>query len=159
MPTNGICTTSSCPRKMTHTNSMGLWYTNGSPYLGPKTRPYNNQPKKKKEENLQICSPVWPQNKTKESEKKDKYLDLAKNWKNYGTWRWQLYNCDWCFGTVIKGLLKGLKDLEVGGRVRHPNNSILKLARLPDKSPGDLRRLAVTQSPMKDISVSWWEKL
>ena len=27
--------------------------------------------------------------KLKESEKKDKYLDL-KNWKNYGTWRWQL---------------------------------------------------------------------
>ena len=29
--------------------------------------------------------------KLKENEKKDKYLDLARNWKNYGTWRWQLY--------------------------------------------------------------------
>ena len=29
--------------------------------------------------------------KMKESEKKDKYLDLARELKNYGTWRWQLY--------------------------------------------------------------------
>ena len=40
------------------------------------------------------------------------------------------------FGTVTKGLLKGLEDLEVGGQ-----NT--------EKSPGDLRRLAVTQSPVK----------
>ena len=26
-------------------------------------------------------------------------------------------NCDWCFGTVTKGLLKGLEDLQVSGRV------------------------------------------
>ena len=29
--------------------------------------------------------------KLKESEKKDKYLDLARELKKYGTWRWQLY--------------------------------------------------------------------
>ena len=29
--------------------------------------------------------------KLKESEKKDKYLDLAREFKNYGTWKWQLY--------------------------------------------------------------------
>ena len=39
------------------------------------------------------------------------------------------------FGTVTKGLLKGLEDLEVGNRV---------------ESPGDLRRLALPQSPVKD---------
>ena len=45
----------------------GLWYTSGSPNLGQKTRPYNNQRKKKKKENLQNCllyCPGWPQNKT-----------------------------------------------------------------------------------------------
>ena len=41
---------------------MGLCYTNGSPNLGQKTKPYNNQQKKK--ENLQNCNPGWPQNKT-----------------------------------------------------------------------------------------------
>ena len=30
--------------------------------------------------------------KLKESEKKDKYLDLAReSKKNYGTWKWRLY--------------------------------------------------------------------
>ena len=29
--------------------------------------------------------------KLKECEKKDKYLDLARELKNYGTWRWQLH--------------------------------------------------------------------
>ena len=40
---------------------------------------------------------------------------MPGNFKNYGTCRWQLYQL-W-FGTVTKGLLKGLEDLEVGGRV------------------------------------------
>ncbi len=37
-----------------------------------------------KEENLQNCGlyyPGWPQNKTEKSEKKDKYLDLAREMK------------------------------------------------------------------------------
>ena len=45
------------------------------------------------------------------------------------------------FGTVTKGLLKGLGDLEVGD---HLNNSIFENAQNTEKSPGDLRRLAVT---------------
>ena len=32
----------------------------------------------------------------------------------------------------------------------HPNNSIIEDRQNTDKSPGDLRRLAVTQSPVKD---------
>ena len=51
------------------------------------------------------------------------------------------------FGTVTKGLLKGLEDLEVSD---HPNNSIIENGQNTGKSPGDLRRLAVTQSPVKD---------
>ena len=46
------------------------------------------------------------------------------------------------FGMVIKGLLKSLEDLEVGGIIENGQNT--------EKSPGDLRRLAVTQSPVKD---------
>ena len=51
------------------------------------------------------------------------------------------------FGTETKGLLKGLEDLEVGD---HPNNSIIENGRNTVKSPGDLRRLAITKSPVKD---------
>ena len=52
------------------------------------------------------------------------------------------------FGTVTKGLLKGLEDLEVGGRVE-TNKSIIENGQNTEKSPGDRRRLAVTQSPVK----------
>ena len=56
--------------------------------------------------------------KLKESEKKDKYLDFVRELK-------KLWNIKvtiipiviGAFGTVTKGLLKGLEDLEVGGRV------------------------------------------
>ena len=47
------------------------------------------------------------------------------------------------FGTVTKGLLNGLEDLEVGGLV-HPNYSITKNGQNTEKSPGDLMRLSVT---------------
>ena len=32
----------------------------------------------------------------------------------------------------------------------HPNNSIIENVQNTEKSPGELRRLAVTQSPVKD---------
>ena len=57
---------------------------NGSPYLGQKTRPYDNQQKKKKKRTWKIVDFTVPTNhriKLKESEKKDKYLDLARELK------------------------------------------------------------------------------
>ena len=54
-------------------------------------------------------------------------------------------------GTVTKGLLKGLEDLEVsrsGGD--YPNGSIAEDGQNTETSPGDLRRLAVTQTPVKN---------
>ena len=62
-----------------------LWdfkHTNGSPNTGQKIRPHNNQQKKKK-----ICKivdfavPADHRLNLKESEKKDKYLDLARELK------------------------------------------------------------------------------
>ena len=38
---------STCPRKWHTQTPLGLWHTNGSPNLGQKTRPDNNQQKKK----------------------------------------------------------------------------------------------------------------
>ena len=39
----------------------------------------------------------------------------------------------------------------------HPNNSIIENGQNTEKSPGDLRRLAVTQSPVKDhqLTLMW----
>ena len=52
------------------------------------------------------------------------------------------------FGTVTKGLLKGLDDLEVGGRVETIQN--IRNGQNTEKSPGDLKRFGVTQTPVKD---------
>ena len=43
-----------CPRKWHSQTPVGLWYSNGSPNLGQKTRPYNDQQQQQKK-NLQNC--------------------------------------------------------------------------------------------------------
>ena len=65
------------------------------------------------------------------------------------------------FGTVTKGLLKGLEDLYVGGQVDTiQNNYIIENGQNTEKSPGDLRRLAVIQSPVKDHQLTlMWKSL
>ena len=72
--------------------------------------------------------------KLKECEKKDKYLDLARELKKL--WNMQVTIIPiviGAFGTVTKGLLKRLEN---GQNTK--------------KSPGDLRRLAVTQTAVKN---------
>ena len=60
--------------------------TNGSPNLGQKTRPYSNQQKKKRTcKIVDFAVPAEHGIKLKESEKKDKHLDLAIELKkSYG---------------------------------------------------------------------------
>ena len=51
-------------------------------------------------------------------------------------------------GTIPKGLMKGLKDLEIRWTSGyHPDYSIIKIGKNTEKSPGDLRRLTVSQTP------------
>ena len=62
-------------------------------------------------------------------------------------------------GTVPKGLLQGLEDLEIRGRVETIKTiPLLRSARNTEKSPEDLRRLAVTQTPVKKLSATTDEK-
>ena len=83
---------------------------------------------------------------------------LLENWKNYGTWRWQLYQL-WL--VLLARLLKIIKGHRGFGSWRpsgdHPNNSIIEDDQNTEKSPGDLRRLVVTQSPVKDhqLTLMW----
>ena len=64
-------------------------------------------------------------------------------------------NCYWCtrIGTGTGGF--GNKSTSR----KRPNYSIIKIGKNTEKSPGDLRRLAVTQTPEKTISLHWCEKL
>ena len=78
---------------------MGRWRTDGSPNLGQKTRPYNNQKQKKSFYKIvDFAVPADHRIKLKEYEKKDKYLDLAWELKKTVELEGDNYtNCDWCF--------------------------------------------------------------
>ena len=84
--------------------------------------------------------------KLKECEKKDKYLNLAVEHAgdNYT-------NCNWCIWNSNKRITigtGGLGSWRTGGD--HPNDSIIENGQNTEKSPGDLRRLVVTQTPVKN---------
>ena len=51
------------------------------------------------------------------------------------------------FGTVPKGLEKRMEELEIRGTI---DLSIAEIDQNTQKSPGDLKRLAVTQTPLQD---------
>ena len=77
---------------------MGRWHTHGSPNLSQKTRPNNNQQKKRNCKIVDITAPAEHRIKLKECEKKDKYLDLARELKKAVEHAGDNYtNCDWCF--------------------------------------------------------------
>ena len=59
---------------------LEFWDTNGSLNISQTTRPCNNRQKKKTCRIVTVAVPV-------EREKKDKYLDLARELKNFGTWK------------------------------------------------------------------------
>ena len=67
---------------------------------------------------VDFAVPVDHRIKLKECEKKDKFLDLARELKKL--WNMQVTIIPiviGAFGTVTKELVKGLEDVEVGGRV------------------------------------------
>ena len=92
----------------------------------------NKMKKKKTCKIVDFAVPADHRIKLKECEKRDKYLDIAKELN-------KLWNMEVtiipivisAFGTVTKGLLKGLEDLEVGGRVETIQTTVLwKTARI-----------------------------
>ena len=73
-------------------------------------------------------------------------MTLIENWKKLWNMKVTIIPIViGAFGTVTKGLLKGLEDLATEWRPSKQQHYWKR----PEKSPGDLRRLAVTQSPVK----------
>ena len=68
----------------------------------------------------------------KESEKKDKYLDLARELKKLWNMKVTIVPIViGALGTITKGLLKGLEDLEIGGQVKAiQTTALLRTARI-----------------------------
>ena len=59
-------------------------------------------------------------------------------------------NCNWCFWYSHQRIgtrTGGLENKRTNGD--HPNNSIIEFGHNTEKSPGNLRRLAVTQTPVR----------
>ena len=80
--------------------------------------------------------------KFKESEKRDKYLNLSRELKNYGTWRWLILIVIGVLGTISKELVKGLENLKNERMSRdHPDYYIIKISQNTEKSLGDLLSL------------------
>ena len=74
--------------------------------------------------------------------------ELKKLWKHESD---DCTNCDWCFWHSNKRIIKGpggLGNWRTSGH--HPNDSIIEDGQNTEKSSGDLRRLAVTQTPVKN---------
>ena len=130
--------------------------------LDPKTRSFNNRQKKKKKKRIckivDFAVPADHRIKLKECEKRDKYLDLARELKKTMEHEGTIIPHVICtFGTVTKGLLKGLEDLEVGDRGETiQTTALLKTARIL-RGVLDLRGLAVTQSSVKyyQLTLMW----
>ena len=136
--------------------SLGFWDTNGSPNLGQTTRPYNYQPPPPKKRTCRIVdfavlADHWV--KLKVREKKNKYLDLARELKKL--WNMKVTNshrCAWYSHQRIGKRSGGNGNKR--SSVEHPNYSTVKIGQNTEKSPGDLRRLDVTQTPLKKLSAN-----
>ena len=94
--------------------------------------------------------------KLKESVKKAKYLDLVRELKKImehesgGD-----TNCNQCSRyshQMIGKWTGGLWNKRPRGD--NPNDSYFKIGQNTEKSPGDLRRLAVTQAPVRDYRLT-----
>ena len=106
---------------------------------------------------MDFAVPVDHRVKLKESEKKNKYLDLA--WELKKLWNMKVTiipNVIGALGSVTEGLIKGLNDLEIRGRV-DTIQTATEIGQNTENSPGDLRRLAVTQTLVKDhqLTLMW----
>ena len=116
---------------------MVLWHTDWSPNLGQKTRPNNNLQKKTRISKIvDFTVPADHRMKLKEYEKKDKCLDLARELKKLWNMKVNIRPIViGSFGTVTKGLLKGLEVLEVGRRVEITlTTTLLRTARIWEES-------------------------
>ena len=95
-------------------------------------RPYNNQQKKRICKIVDFAVPADHKINMKEREKKDKYLDLARRLKKLWNMKVTIVPIViGVLGTITKGLLKGLEDLEVGGLVETIQmTALLRTARI-----------------------------
>ena len=110
----------------------------------------NKKRKKKICKIVDFAVPTDHRIKLKECENRDKYLNLARELKKIWNKKMTIIPIViGAFGTVTKWLLKGLEDLEVGGRVETiQTTTLLKTARI-------LRRVLETWGDLLSLKLQW----
>ena len=146
-----------CPREWDAQIPLEFWDTNRSPNLGKKTRPSNNKKKRTWQiVDFAILADHWV--KLKENENKDKYLDLARELKklrNMKVMEIPIVISFWYSYQRTNTGTGGLGNQRMRGD--HSNYSIIKTGQNTEKSPGDLRRLAVIQTSVENhqLRLEW----
>ena len=115
--------------------------------------------KKKNKENCQRVNfsvPAGHRVKLKESKKRDKYMNLTKELKK--TMKHEVAgdtNSIWCTRKDPQGLFKVAERFENWRTSRdYSHYSIVKIGQITEKSPGNLRRLNLAQTPVKNQQVT-----
>ena len=105
---------------------------------------------------MDFAFPANHSEKIKVSEKIDKNLDLGREKR-------KLWNMNMtmipivtgALGMIPKSLERRLEELEIGGRIETiETTTLLKLTSILRRVPKDLRRIAVTQTPVKDHTLT-----
>ena len=131
-----------------------LWDFNlKTDHLIPARRPdliIINNKKKRISKIVDFAVPADHRINLKESEKKDKYLDLARELKKLLNMKVTIVPIViGVLGTITKGLLKSLEDLEVGRRiVTTQTTALLRTARI-------LRRVLETWGDLLSLKLQW----
>ena len=91
----------------------------------------------------------------KKNKKKNKYLELPENEETMQHEDVGNSNSNWCARNDLHCLVKVFWKVGNQGTSRYyPNYSIGKIGQNWAKSPGHLRRLAVTKTPMKALELT-----
>ena len=125
---------------------------NGSLNLGQKTKLYNNQQKKRTFKIVDFAVLADHKVKWKESEKKvlvsRPCYEIAETVERKSYVYKKCNSCSWySHKRIIKGT-GGLENKRPSGN--HSKYSSIETDQYTEKSPGDLKRLVVTQTPVKD---------
>ena len=120
LETPSKCQTRIRPEKWDAQNSLGFRDTNRSPNLSQTTR-FSDSQQQQQKRTCRIVDFAVPNDhrmKLKERKKKDKYLDLAREMKKLWTMKVTVTLIVFgALGTITKGLIKRLMDLEIRGWV------------------------------------------
>ena len=108
---------------------------------------------------MDFAVPADHREELKECEKRNEYLDLAKELKKLRNVKVTIIPIIiGALGTATKGLVQEHEDLEITGREENVQNyGIVEIGQNTEKSPGDFRKLAVPQTPVKDhqLKLMW----